>query len=63
MDSSTLVSALGIGCALAGMAVLIFKRVTPVIIGPLAAILVCLTSKIPVTFSEISIRTPELQQK
>ena len=48
MDSSTLVSAIGICCALAGMAVLIFKRVTPVIIGPLAAVLVCLTSKIPV---------------
>ena len=45
MDSSTLVSAIGICCALAGMAVLIFKRVTPVIIGPLAAVLSVLQVK------------------
>lgn len=48
MDTSILISALGIFVALAGMAVLIFKRVSPIIIGPLAAILVCITSQIPV---------------
>lgn len=48
MDTSIMISAIGILVALAGMAVLIFKRVSPIIIGPLAAILVCITSQIPV---------------
>lgn len=48
MDTATLISAVGVFAAMAGMAILIFKRVSPILIGPLAAILVCLTSKIPV---------------
>ncbi len=48
MDTTILISALGLFGALAGMAILIFKRVTPLLVGPLAAILVCFTSQIPV---------------
>ena len=48
MDTTILLSAVGVFAALAGMAILIFKRVSPIIIGPLAAILVCLTSGAPV---------------
>lgn len=47
MTATVLVSAIGVLAAMIGMAVLIFKRVSPIIIGPLAAILVCLTSRIP----------------
>jgi len=47
MDATIFISALGVLCAMIGMAILIFKRVSPIIIGPLAAILVCLTSHIP----------------
>ena len=47
MDVSVIISGLGLIAALAGMAILIFKRVSPIIIGPLAAILVCLTSGEP----------------
>ncbi len=48
MDNEILLSALGLLAAFIGMAILIFKRVSPIIIGPLAAILVCLTSRLPV---------------
>ena len=48
MDTTTFISALGVFAAIAGMAILIFKRVSPILIGPMAAILVCLTSQIPV---------------
>ena len=48
MDTTTFISALGVFAAMAGMAILIFKRVSPILIGPMAAILVCLTSQIPV---------------
>ena len=41
-------SGIGIALALGGMAFLIFKKVSPVIAGPLAAILVCLLSQLPV---------------
>ena len=47
MDATVIISGLGVLGALAGMAVLIFKRVSPIIIGPLAAVLVCLTGHIP----------------
>ena len=47
MDTTVIISALGVFGALAGMAILIFKRVSPIIIGPLAAVLVCLTGHIP----------------
>lgn len=47
MDTTVIISGLGVFGALAGMAILIFKRVSPIIIGPLAAILVCLTGHIP----------------
>lgn len=47
MDATVIISALGVLGALAGMAILIFKRVSPIIIGPLAAVLVCLTGHIP----------------
>ena len=48
MDTTILISAIGVFGALAGMAILIFKRVSPILIGPAAAILVCLTGQIPV---------------
>ena len=48
MDTTTFISALGVFAAMAGMAILIFKRFSPILIGPMAAILVCLTSQIPV---------------
>lgn len=48
MDSTVLLSAVGVLGALAGMAILIFKRVSPILIGPTAALLVCLTGQIPV---------------
>ncbi len=47
MDTTVIISGLGVLGALAGMAILIFKRVSPIIIGPLAAVLVCLTGHIP----------------
>lgn len=47
MDTTIIISGLGLIAALAGMAILIFKRVSPIIIGPLAAILVCFTSGEP----------------
>ncbi len=47
MDATVIISGLGVLGALAGMAILIFKRVSPIIIGPLAAVLVCLTGHIP----------------
>lgn len=48
MDTEILISGLGLLASFIGMAILIFKRVSPIIIGPLAAILVCLTSGLPV---------------
>ncbi len=48
MTASIMISGLGVICALAGMAILIFKRISPIIIGPLAALLVCLTSRLPI---------------
>ena len=47
MHTEILISGLGLLAAFIGMAILIFKRVSPIIIGPLAAILVCLTSGLP----------------
>ncbi|HIU25690.1 MAG TPA: GntP family permease [Candidatus Copromorpha excrementigallinarum] len=46
MDISIIVSGAGVIVALAAMAFLIFKRVSPILIGPLAALFVCLTSGI-----------------
>ena len=48
MTASITISGLGVICALAGMAILIFKRISPILIGPLAALLVCLTSRLPI---------------
>ena len=48
MDTEILISGLGLLASFIGMAILIFKRVSPIIIGPLAAILVCITSGLPV---------------
>ncbi len=48
MDSQILISAIGLAIAFAFMAILIFKQLSPIIIGPLAAIIVCITSKLPV---------------
>lgn len=48
MTTPVLISGIGLICALALMAILIFKRVTPIIIGPIAALLVCITSRMPV---------------
>ena len=41
-------SGIGILLALAGMTLLIFRRVSPIIVGPLAALLVTLLSRLPV---------------
>lgn len=48
MDTQILISALGLAAAFALMAILIFKQISPIIIGPIAAILVCITSGLPV---------------
>ncbi|MBQ6401580.1 MAG: GntP family permease [Firmicutes bacterium] len=48
MTASVAISGIGVICALAGMAILIFKRISPIIIGPLAALLVCVTSQLPI---------------
>lgn len=47
-------SGIGIALALSGMAFLIFKKVSPVIVGPLAAILVCLCSRLPLLSTVLS---------
>lgn len=47
MNTEILISGLGLLAAFIGMAILIFKRVSPILIGPLAAILACLTGGIP----------------
>ncbi len=47
MTTPILISGIGLFAALILMAVLIFKRVSPIIIGPLAALLVCATSGMP----------------
>jgi len=44
MDTTTLISGIGLLVSFAFMAILIFKRVSPIIIGPLAALIVCATS-------------------
>lgn len=48
MDTEIIISGLGLLVTFAGMAILIFKRVSPIIIGPLAAVFVCITSGLPV---------------
>ncbi|MGI6720968.1 MAG: GntP family permease [Anaerovoracaceae bacterium] len=48
MTASVLISGIGLIGALALMAVLIFKRVTPIIIGPIAALIACVTSQMPI---------------
>ncbi len=48
MNAEILISGLGLLVTFVGMAVLIFKKVSPIIIGPLAALFVCITSRIPV---------------
>ncbi|MDO4746009.1 MAG: GntP family permease [Bacillota bacterium] len=48
MSTEVLISGLGLLAAFIGMAILIFKRVSPIIIGPLAAILACITGGLPV---------------
>ena len=47
MDTSIIISGAGVIIALAAMAFLIFKRISPIIIGPLAAVFVCITSGLP----------------
>ena len=47
MNTEILISGLGLLVTFIGMAILIFKRVSPIIIGPLAAVVVCLTSGLP----------------
>ena len=46
--SEVWLSGIGILLALAGMTLLIFRRVSPIIVGPLAALLVTLLSRLPV---------------
>lgn len=48
MSTEIVISGLGLLVAFIGMAILIFKRVSPIIIGPLAAIVACLAGGIPV---------------
>lgn len=48
METSVFLSAFGVLAAMVGMAILIFKRVSPILVGPLAALLVCITSGLPV---------------
>lgn len=48
MSLSVTISCIGLLGSLAMMAVLIFKKITPILIGPLAAVVVCLTSRLPV---------------
>ncbi len=47
MSTEIAISGLGLLVAFIGMAILIFKRVSPIIIGPLAAIIACLAGGIP----------------
>ena len=46
--NEVILSGLGILLALCGMTVLIFRRVSPIIVGPLAALLVTVMSGLPV---------------
>lgn len=46
--NEVMLSGLGILLALCGMTVLIFRRVSPIIVGPLAALLVTVMSGLPV---------------
>lgn len=48
MNTEILLSGIGLAVAFALMAILIFKQISPIIIGPIAAIVVCITSKLPV---------------
>ncbi|MGI6736764.1 MAG: GntP family permease [Anaerovoracaceae bacterium] len=47
MSTSVLISGIGLIGSLALMAILIFKKLSPIIIGPIAAIIVCLCSRLP----------------
>ncbi|MEE0773231.1 MAG: hypothetical protein UIJ87_08670 [Anaerovoracaceae bacterium] len=48
MSSEVIFSGLGLLISFIGMAILIFKKVSPIIIGPLAAIVACISGGIPV---------------
>lgn len=48
MSTEVLISGLGLLVAFIGMAILIFKRISPIIIGPLAAIWACITGGLPI---------------
>lgn len=48
MTTPVLISGIGLIGTLVLMAVLIFKRVSPIIIGPIAALIACTTSRMPI---------------
>lgn len=48
MDTQTLISAIGLLVAFVLMAIMIFKQISPIIVGPVAAIVVCIASGLPV---------------
>lgn len=58
MDGITLLSLVGLLLSFAAMAILIFKKISPVLIGPLAAIMLCLFSGLPVLDSIINSYVP-----
>jgi len=58
MSFTIIISGIGIVFALGGMAFLIFKKVSPVVVGPLAAILLSLTSELPLLNTVINEYVP-----
>lgn len=48
MDTQVLLSALGLLLAFTGMALAIFRKVSPILIGPTAAVLLCVFSGLPI---------------
>lgn len=58
MDATVVFSLIGLLLAFTMMAVLIFRKVSPILIGPLAAILVCIFSGLPVFDSLVDAYVP-----
>lgn len=58
MDGSVILSLLGLLVAFALMAILIFNKWSPILAGPLAVIIVCLTSNLPLLQSILEAYVP-----
>ena len=58
MNGTVVLSAVGLILAFTLMAILIFKKVSPLLLGPLAAILVCLMSGLPVLDTVVDTYVP-----